>query len=301
MKEEYLIEKWIRDELTSEEWEAFKKLDVYPSYAKISETAKHFKAPKFDAQESLTKLESDLHQPILKKTPFNFYKIAGVVAAICIIVFSAVKLLNKTSYSESIQTQVAETKTLSLPDDSEVNLSAKSIIQFNSSTWTQERSLNLEGEAFFKVSTGNVFTVKTKYGSIQVLGTQFNVKSRAYGFEVTCYEGSVKVIIDNKAYILQPKEAISFTKDNISNSKTHSSKPSWINHTSTFKSTSLESVLQEFNLYYNIKFETSAINSSRLYTGNFVHNDLENALKSITLPLKLTYQINGEKVILSKK
>ncbi len=31
MKEEYLIEKWIRNELTSEEWKAFKKLDVYPS------------------------------------------------------------------------------------------------------------------------------------------------------------------------------------------------------------------------------------------------------------------------------
>jgi transmembrane sensor len=300
MKEEYLIEKWIRNELTSEEWEAFKKLDVYPSYAKISETAKHFKAPKFDVQESLTKLESDVHQPT-QKTPFNFYKNIGIVAAICIIVFSAIKLLNRSSYSESIQTQVAETKTLSLPDDSEVNLSAKSIIQLNSSTWAEDRVLNLDGEAFFKVSRGNVFTVKTSYGSIQVLGTQFNVKSRPYGFEVTCYEGSVKVIIDNKAYIIQPKETISLIKDKISNSKTYLSKPSWISKTSQFQSTSLESVLQEFNLYYNIEFETSAINSSRLYTGSFVHNDLENALKSITLPLDLTYQINGEKVILSKK
>ena len=300
MKEDYLIEKWLRNELTAEEWEAFKKLDVYPSYVKISEKAKHFKAPEFDAQDSVTKLESDLHQPT-QKTPFNFYKTIGIVAAICIIVFSAIKLLDQTSYSESIQTQVAETKTLSLPDKSEVNLSAKSILQFNSSTWAEERVLDLEGEAFFKVSTGSVFTVKTSYGSIQVLGTQFNVKSRAYGFEVTCYEGSVKVIIDNKAYILQPKEAISFVKDKISNSKTSLSKPSWINNTSQFKSTSLESVLQEFNLYYNIEFETSAINSSRLYTGSFVHNGLENALKSITLPLDLTYLINGEKVILSKK
>jgi ferric-dicitrate binding protein FerR (iron transport regulator) len=300
MKEDYLIGKWLRDELTAEEWEAFKKLDAYPSYAKISEKAKLFKAPEFDVQDSITKLESDLHQPA-QKTPFNFYKTIGIVAAICIIVFSAIKLLNQTSYSESIKTQVAETKTLSLPDDSEVNLSAKSIIQFNSSTWAEDRVLDLEGEAFFKVSTGNVFTVKTSYGSIQVLGTQFNVKSRPYGFEVTCYEGSVEVSLNTKKYILQPKDALSFVKGKISNSKTSTSKPSWINKTSQFQSTSLESVLQEFNLYYNIEFETSAINSSRLYTGSFVHNDLENALKSITLPLDLTYQINGEKVILSKK
>jgi ferric-dicitrate binding protein FerR (iron transport regulator) len=300
MKEDYLIGKWLRDELTSEEWEAFKKLDAYPSYVKISEKAKLFKAPEFDVQDSLTKLESNLHQPA-QKTPFNFYKTIGIVAAICIILFSAIKLLNQTSYSESIKTQVAETKTLSLPDDSEVNLGAKSIIQFNSSTWAEKRVLDLEGEAFFKVSTGNVFTVKTSYGSIQVLGTQFNVKSRPYGFEVTCYEGSVEVSLNNKKYILQPKEVISFVKDKISKSKTSLSKPSWINKTSQFQSTSLESVLQEFNLYYNIEFETSAINSYRLYTGSFVHNDLENALKSITLPLDLTYQINGKKVILSKK
>ena len=300
MKEDYLIEKWLRDELTLEELEAFKKLDAYSSYVKISKTAEHFKAPEFDVQDSLSQFESNFPQST-QKTPFNFYKTIGIVAAICIMTFLAVKLLNQTSYQESTKTQVAETKTLSLPDESEVNLSAKSILQFDSSKWLEERVLSLEGEAFFKVSTGNTFTVTTSYGSIQVLGTQFNVKSRAHGFEVTCYEGSVKVIINEKAYILQPKEAISFTKDKISNSKTSLSKPSWINYVSQFKSTSLESVLQEFNLYYDIQFEISGINSSRLYTGSFVHNDLENALKSITLPLNLTYQINGDKVILSNK
>ncbi|EMY80297.1 iron siderophore anti-FecI sigma factor FecR [Psychroflexus gondwanensis ACAM 44] len=300
MKEEYLIEKWLSDELTAEEREAFKKLDAYPSYVKISEKAKLFKAPEFDVQDSLTKLESNLHQPA-QKTPFNFYKTIGIVAAICIIVFSAIKLLNQTSYSESIQTQVAETKTLSLPDDSEVNLSAKSILQFNSSTWAKERILDLEGEAFFKVSTGNKFIVKTSYGNIQVLGTQFNVKSRPYGFEVTCYEGSVEVSLNTKKYILQPKDVLSFKTKKVTTSKTAFTNPSWINKTSQFQSTSLESVIQEFNLYYDVEFDTSAINSSRLYTGSFVHNDLENALKSITLPLDLTYQINGKKVILSKK
>jgi len=50
MKEDYLIEKWLRDELTLEELEAFKKLDAYSSYVKISKTAEHFKAPEFDVQ-----------------------------------------------------------------------------------------------------------------------------------------------------------------------------------------------------------------------------------------------------------
>ena len=254
----------------------------------------------FNVQDSLSQFESNFPQST-QKTPFNFYKTTGIVAAICTIAFLAMKLLSQTSCPESTQNQVAETKTLSLPDESEVNLSAESILQFDSSTCPKERVLGLEGKAFFRISTRNVFTVTTGYGSTQVLSTQFNVKSRAHEFEVIFYAGSVRVIINEKAYILQPKEAISFMKDKISNSKTSLSKPSWINHVSQFKSTSLESVLQEFNLYYDIQFEILDINSSRLYTRSFVHNDLENSLKLIILPLNLTYQINGDKVIFSNR
>jgi len=50
----------------------------------------------------------------------------------------------------------------------------------------------LFGKAYFDVDKGKTFTVKTDLGTVQVLGTRFDVESRDSIFKVVCYEGSVK-------------------------------------------------------------------------------------------------------------
>ena len=50
---------------------------------------------------------------------------------------------------------------------------------------TDHRSLTLSGEAYFDVQKGNKpFTISTNQGQVTVLGTSFNVRSRADGFEI---------------------------------------------------------------------------------------------------------------------
>ena len=44
--------------------------------------------------------------------------------------------------------------------------------------WKNERSVNLDGEGFFKVAKGSKFDVETSAGTVSVVGTQFNVKNR---------------------------------------------------------------------------------------------------------------------------
>jgi ferric-dicitrate binding protein FerR (iron transport regulator) len=188
-----------------------------------------------------------------------------------------------------------------LPDNSEVNINANSSLTYNSSSWDQKRKLQLEGEAFFKVKTGEKFTVSTTYGDVEVLGTQFNVKSRDYGFEVTCYEGKVRVLVNDESYILSQKDRLVLNDSSVETSQTTLEKPDWFQNSTIFQSTSLDVVLKEFQNFYNVDFETSNINTSRLYTGSFNHSDIEIALKSITLPLNLTYQIKNKKVILYNK
>jgi len=49
-------------------------------------------------------------------------------------------------------------------------------------------------------------------------------------------------------------------------------------------------------------FSTVNVDTSRIFTGGFVHTNLEDGLKSITLPLDLAYKIESEnKITLSKK
>lgn len=300
MKEEELIKKWLRDELTPEELKAFKSLDAYSSYAKLSEKAKHFQAPDFDQEKSLNELNSSLNsKQNSSKTSALKYLIA--LAAVFIIVFSAVNILNSASDLESFKTDIAKTELVDLPDQSSVKLNANSSLSYSSSNWENNRKLNLDGEAYFKVESGKTFIVNTDYGTVEVLGTQFNVKSRSYGFEVSCYEGAVQVIVGGETYTLQANDALKLKNDEVVMIQSHSSTPDWTREASILKSLPLEQVLKEFQNFYDVEFETNTIDTSRLYTGSFTHNNIKNALKSITLPLGLTYRIEDKKVILSNK
>ncbi len=59
MKKEELVKKWLNFELNQEELEAFKKLDAYSSFMKLSENAKHFKAPNFDSEATYEDIKSE--------------------------------------------------------------------------------------------------------------------------------------------------------------------------------------------------------------------------------------------------
>ena len=86
-------------------------------------------------------------------------------------------------------------------------LNAKSLLAFNKKDWKQEREVELDGEAFFKVAKGSSFNVITKSGTVTVYGTQFNVKQRDNYFEVICYEGLVGVTYNSQETKLKPGDS----------------------------------------------------------------------------------------------
>ncbi len=299
-KKEHLIKKWLNNELTPEELEAFKQLDEYPAYAKLSEKAKHFKAANYDEKAAFEQLEFAIHSTN-KSSRLSSFKYVAAVAAIAIIAFTLFKSLTNTPSSQSFETATAKTEIVELPDDSKVSLNANSVLSFKTIDWKTQRQLQLNGEALFEVDKGQTFIVNTSYGTVEVLGTVFNVKSRDYGFEVTCYEGSVKVSIKEKSYILKPKDNLALTQDNIALTQNNSALPDWKSDKTLINSQPLNIVLKEFKNYYDVKFETSNIDINKVYTGSFSHKDLKIALNSITLPLGLTYTIDGNTIILSNK
>lgn len=85
---------------------------------------------------------------------------------------------------------------LKLPDSTVVDLSASSELRFPIKFDKNERSVHLEGEAFFNVvSSDNLqpFIVETVKGSVTVLGTQFNVTAYNSLFTTSVVAGKVKV------------------------------------------------------------------------------------------------------------
>jgi ferric-dicitrate binding protein FerR (iron transport regulator) len=179
-----------------------------------------------------------------------------------------------------------------LEDGSEVILNSKSSVSYNAKDWENERELTLKGEGYFKVAKGETFTVITPNGSVQVLGTQFVVNSTRDFFDVTCFEGKVRVITnDNISHILLPGENIrkinGFETQNLDS---EDDAPSWISGESTFKSVPLKYVIKALENEYNISIDASQVDTSILFSGAFPHNDTKVALQTVFGSLDIKYE-----------
>lgn len=298
MDKEYLIKKWLADELTEVELTAFKELDDYEMHTKILDGAQYFKASDVsdiaDVNAVYERMNNWKNNPPSKK---KWYTSLVRIAAIFIVALG-VSFYFFTNRDTTIETLASQKTTIDLPDASEVIINSKSSIVFNKNTWSDKREVNLEGEAFFKVKKGSSFDVITTAGKVTVLGTQFNVKYRENYFEVKCFEGLVKVKSKECDRNLRAGNTVRIIDGNLTFETINLNLPQWLNNISSFKSVPFYEVIKEFERQYDVTIIMNNIDDKLLFTGGFVHNNLQDGLKSITLPLDLTYTIETTKRII---
>ena len=296
MQENYLA-KWLNNELSEEELSDFKKSDEYASYMRILEASQKMKAPEFDVDQAWNAFKDNQMGHTPKVVPLRPYKqFLRIAAVVAVMMVGAYFYLN--SLNETFTTQLAERTEVVLPDSSEVILNAGSKIAFSEKKWDNNRRVQLKGEAFFKVAKGNKFTVATENGTVTVLGTQFNVENRNGFFEVTCYEGLVKVSYNDTEQKLSAGSSFVAINGQVKNSKgVTTAQPSWIDKESSFKSIPLKYVLAEFERQYDIEVKTENINPRQLFTGTFSNTDINLALKSISTPSKIQYKLGDDNVL----
>ncbi len=296
MQENYLA-KWLNNELTEEELAVFKKSDEYTSYQRILEASKTMEAPSFDVENALQAIKNKriLQEPkVVQLKPFRrFLKVA---AAVTIIMVGSYFYLN--TLNENITTQFAENKEVILPDSSEIIMNADSKIAYSKKKWDTERNVSLNGEAFFKVAKGERFTVTTDHGTVAVLGTQFNVEGREGFFEVTCFEGLVSVTYKGSETKLPAGTSFMVVEGEIVPAEEPKNlNPSWMDNESTFKSIPLKYVLDEFQRQHNVKVKTQNIDLGKLFTGTFSNTNTDLALQSISVPSRIKFKLEGNKVL----
>jgi transmembrane sensor len=298
MNKEILISKWLNNDLNDLELEAFKMLEDYDDLVKLNKGLQAYKANDYDTSSELETVLQTIKNT--KKQSVFWFRPFMRIAAILAICFSL--YYYTTTIDTSITTKFAQKTTIELPDNSSVSLNAKSHLAFNKNSWKNEREVTLEGEAFFKVAKGASFQVKTKTGTVRVYGTEFNVKQRDHYFEVICYEGLVGVTFNSQETKLKPGDSFLIIDGNqIAKEKENSATPSWLNNESTFKSLPYKEVLAEFKRQYNVDFTLLNIDTNQLFTGSFAHNNIEVALKAITLPLHATYSKTNHTIILKRE
>ncbi len=303
MEKKYILHKWLNGEpVSSKELELLKSTPEYASYLKIAEATTHFTTPAFNSEANFNAISNRIKgetQKVRKLNPFvSIMKIAAVLA----IIFMGYQFIS--GLDTTINTQVAHKETLVLPDNSEVIINANSTLAFNKRKWKKKRELSLQGEAFFKVTKGEKFDVKTPQGVVSVLGTQFNVFSRENTFTVTCYEGLVQVSLKD-TIIKVPAGNRLQTKNGkyLSFSQVNVKAPEWIvQKESRFENALLSEVIKELERQYPIKVTVAPNNLlSKHFTGSFTHTNLEVALQTICKPLQLKFTIKDSQVSIYAK
>ena len=193
------------------------------------------------------------------------------VAASFLVLFSIG--ISMRLYTTEIYTLTNETTNHILPDGSKIELNAATTISYHPYWWKFNRSVNLEGEAFFKVQKGEEFNVISSNGTTQVLGTSFNIYSRNEKYKVYCKSGKVRVI-DNELneVILQPGlfAETETNKIQLKNNINPELILAWKSDMFIYKNTPLKKVFKDFETYYGIKIETNLNTISNLsYSGFF--------------------------------
>ena len=297
MENEKEILKWLNNELSSEEIKDLKQSENLQTLEKIAHYASQLETPKVDAQAALEAFKIRNHSKKKTKVRTLNFKAFYRVAAILVVMLTSGYFLFSNNV-KSFETQIAQTKTVTLPDNSEVILNSATKLSFNEKKWADERVLTLEGEAYFKVQKGQTFSVNTTSGVVTVLGTQFNVKERKNYFEVNCYEGLVSVTYHNETIKLPPGKTFRVINGAIENVEDFDTQnPSWIQQESSFNKIPLNQVIAELERQYDIKIKIKDVDTSKLFTGSFTHSDKEIALKAVTIPLQLSYSTEGKNII----
>lgn len=301
MTNEEKIKKWLAGELSDSERKEFESTEEFAQLSKLFKAAKNFKAPEFDVEGEYSRLHKKLSR---KKRTIPIYMRGGPVLKIAAILVLGL-VLGYFSYTYFTTTPdkeewIAEQKEVYLPDSSIVSLNKGSKIKFSDKKWDKVREVELVGEAFFSVKTGVQFNVVTQQGRVSVLGTEFTVKDRDNFYQVSCFSGSVKVDAKQNSVLLKPNSTFRIINDNPETySFINKPGPDWLRGESNFKSVPLEFVINELERQFNLSVETRNLDLTQLFTGGFSHQNMEIALKSITLPLNLHYEINEEKIVIT--
>lgn len=196
--------------------------------------------------------------------------------------------------SPTVQTERAQTLAYTLPDGSRVRLNAQTELIVDQDDWSVRREVSLQGEAFFEVDPGRPFAVTTPLGTVAVLGTSFNVFSRADSFYVHCTTGRVSVSTEGSpdSLILTPGQAC-YRSAAGTLQRVAATEIEWLAGTYSFTDQPLSRVFAELERQFNIDISYDEAIGQLRYTGFFRTDDREQALYAVTWPMGLISTAEG--------
>jgi ferric-dicitrate binding protein FerR (iron transport regulator) len=255
---------------------------------------------KFDLekQDVWAQMEGKLQEtPHAKRVQFFCSRVFMAAAASLVILLSSALMMR--FYSHTISTNAGQYETITLPDESIVELNAGSTLKYYPFWWRFSRSLELSGEGFFEIAKGKTLEVISENGTTEVLGTSFNIYNRNDDYRVTCFTGKVKVTSNTKQEVILTPDyhAEIDASGNILVNKMDKQvdNPDWQNDMFNFSSVPLTDVFEELERQYNVEIALQQP-TDKVYTGYFPKSsNIEIPLSIICKPFGLTFVKQSER------
>jgi ferric-dicitrate binding protein FerR (iron transport regulator) len=189
-----------------------------------------------------------------------------------------------------------------LPDESKVTLNEKTKITFPEKFESEERAVELSGEAFFEVERDEdkPFLVHAHNAVVRVLGTSFNVRAVEEETEisVTVEEGKVRLSDEEDIafVILEKNEKGIFNRDTGHIEKYEKSEGGemfWRSRTVMFRDTELSIVFETLEKLYDTEILTKNKDIlSCMLSAKFQDMNIEEILDKIAINFNLTIEKN---------
>ncbi|WP_455584586.1 FecR family protein [Bacteroides sp.] len=240
----------------------------------------------------------------------HWLKEAMKIAAIIAITFMGTQVYNYYSQEEpsimqKITVPAGQRINLELADGTVVWLNSRSIIQYPASFTGKQRTVKLDGEAYFEVAHNaqKPFIVETDKGSVEVLGTKFNLEAYSdnNSFITSLMEGSVKVTSGTNELLIKPDQMAILEHGKLKATPIEDYNVyRWKEGLICFKNETFKNIMAKFETCYGvtIKIENEKVLNSR-YTGKFRQSDgISYALRVLQKDVKFTFERNEENQII---
>ncbi|QCR24691.1 FecR family protein [Pontibacter sp. SGAir0037] len=273
-------------------------------------------------QKKLDLLEGQHQEHQSRQTPIQSvfsWRMAAVAAFMLLLisvgiffyVYTSVEKQTASFASITKQTGKGQRSRLILPDGSTVYLNSESSLTYSSNYYETERTVYLQGEAFFEVipDSEKPFRVETASFTTQVLGTSFNVQAYPHytTTSVAVATGKVKVLDNTEQELVKlvPGQQLSYdhaTHAYATETITPEEVISWTKGQLIFKNTPLDELISELERWYDISIELQNQELSNCrFTATFDNLTLNESLYLLSITTNLNYTQHGRTITISGK
>lgn len=236
------------------------------------------------------------------------------IAAVIAIAILGIHLFFDTEKEERVSFQtiyvpLGQRTELTLFDGTRVWLNSGTRFTFPSCFGRDTRSVQLDGEGYFKVAKDSIhpFIVETEKYNVQVLGTEFNVKAYSTDstWETSLIQGSVALyaskVPQQKTKLMPHTMACLQNGHLIKRPIQELNDFLWREGILNFDDNNIAEMIGKLQLYYGIKIEVhNKYLLSQHYTGKFrIKDGIEHILKVLQLNNHFTYTKDDEKNIIT--